>query len=1608
MNSYKDLRKLTIDQVKTLLTERMSQKDAEQAGRLTESYFQRTSPRDLALVSIDDCYGALLCLWQFIQHRPAQKAQVRAYNPEPEEHHWHSTHSVIEVLVDDMPFLVASILMELDRQELQVHNLNHPVLNIQRNAQGQLLNLSKTGRKTASKVKNSRPEALMRIEIDRQPDSVELDKVVEGIYRVIDDVSKVVSDWTAMQSKLDEAMAWCKGNPMPVSSDELDETLAFLDWLKKDNFLFIGFRYYELSHSKKGSELNIVNESGLGTFTEITRQSPIQQTLSPYLAARLQEPELLVITKSTSRSTVQRPAHLDYLGIKRFDDQGNVIGEWRFFGLFSSAAYSMPLEQMPLLRKKVANILESSDTSADSHRGKALRHVINAYPRDEMLQAGPELLQESIMGILDCQERRQLRVFLRPDTYDRFVTVLVYVPRDHFNTELRLRMQKLLLEELKGNSIEFNVQLSENSLAQLQFTVHCSNANELSVDVEALEASINEAMLNWNDHLRHSLLETFGEAFGSRMARRYASAFPAAYREDVHPRQAVTDIERLEKISDSHPICTTLYRPVSDFDLWHFRAIGKGELLALSDVLPILEKMGVRVHSARPYAIRPRSVEKAWVLDFSIAPCSSLNLDDNYLREQFQQVFVRTWQGKLENDGFNALVVSTGLDWQQVVLLRALAKYLIQLQVPFSQSYMEQVLNGNPEIVQQLVGLFEVRFSTGKKGNREKSTQTIIDKINALLDEVVNLDEDRILRHFLSVIMAMQRTNAFQKNAEGKSKEYLSFKLRPDDIPAAPLPRPMFEIFVYSPKVEGVHMRGGKIARGGLRWSDRREDFRTEILGLVKAQMVKNAIIVPHGAKGGFIPKQLPTNGSREEVLAEGISSYKTFISGLLDITDNLQRGEIIPPESVVRLDEDDPYLVVAADKGTATFSDLANEVSEQYGFWLGDAFASGGSQGYDHKKMGITARGAWESVKRVFKETGVDTQTEDFTVIGIGDMAGDVFGNGMLLSEHIRLVAAFNHMHIFIDPNPDAASSFAERQRLFKLPRSSWEDYEKKLISKGGGIYSRSAKKIRLSAEAKQALGIERTIMTPSDLISNILKAPVDLIWNGGIGTYVKASSETQADVGDRANDSLRINALDLRTRVVGEGGNLGLTQNARVEFARKGGLINTDAVDNSGGVDSSDHEVNIKILLNQIVADGDMTIKQRNKLLAEMTDEVASLVLRHNYLQSQRLSLSLHQNTLLLNDHRHLIHKLEQEGRLNRELECLPTDIELKSRYKAGEGLSRPEISVLLSHTKLKLFEALVAEKVDQDSYLMKGLLDYFPTPLRKQFKKQIFAHPLKAEILATHLTNQVGNRMGATFVEYLQQETRCSELDAVRAFFAVKEIFSVQNIWNQFEQLGHQPEDEVQRIELIRIQRHIEKACIWILRNHGAALDIQTLIATYKTGVDSVASQLVQLLGEQDCEWVEARASSLEESGMPKSLAMDCAGIRYRYYVLFIVGIANQNEQSVESAARIFFALEERLSLPWLREQVRQLPASDLWQRKAQTSLRDQLDRTLSDNCTRVILAANGSSSEERLTQWLVENEMPLNRWQSTVTEIQSASEQNLAMLSVAVQEMSLMAS
>ncbi len=1588
-----------VTNVHELLAKRLPKAKVEDAKRLASQYFDHDFTREISRQATEDLYGSLLCLWDLAQKRPSNKALVRAYNPTPEDHRWHSTHSIIEVLVDDMPFLVSSISMALDSAGITIHQVTHPTIRVERDKQGKLRKILDPKESSATAIN----ESMMRFEIDHQPDAQSLETEVNRVETALQLVRQAVEDWHPITDQLRSAIEWSSTTAKHQSRSRSDEALAFLNWLLDDHFVFLGYRYYNLEQPDSSQpdklRLNYQNRSGLGIFRTIPKaQQKIE--FNGYLGQLAQAPNLLVITKSTTRSPIHRPAYLDRIGVKKIDATGKVVGEWRFYGLYASAAYQVPITEVPLLRRKVSRLFERANLPTNSHSGKNLRHLISTFPRDEMLQANYQQLEQTLMGMLECEERRQLRLFLRPDTYDRYISAQILVPRDHYDTVLRLKMQQILLEAFDGHSSEFNVRLTEHALAQIQITVHCFNAHAKILDIDALEARMTEAMTSWQDQLHGALSEKLGEAEANRLQRTFANSLPAAYLDDFSPRRAVTDLQRLGSL-ELNQLSTYLYRPLEEYDSLHFKVLGAGDSLALSDVLPILEQMGVRVLNARPYSIRCNDGNDYWILDFRLSVAGSFDPENNHLKQQFQETFIHSYFGEIENDGFNELVIAAGLSWRQVMLLRAVCKYLLQLAIPFSQRYMEQTLSHNPHISRNLVKLFETRFDPDMRHDRDQRCQMLTKTIDDALEAVENLDQDRILRHYLSIVMAMLRTNFYQvEDDDTTPKSYVSFKLDTNAIPAAPHPRPLYEIFVYAPWVEGVHLRGGKVARGGLRWSDRREDFRTEVLGLVKAQMVKNAVIVPVGAKGGFIPKQLPTH-SREAMMAEGIRCYETFIHALLDITDNRQAGEIIPPANVVRYDDDDPYLVVAADKGTASFSDIANRISVEYGFWLGDAFASGGANGYDHKKMGITARGAWESVKRLFLERGIDCQNQPFSVVGIGDMAGDVFGNGMLLSQQTKLVAAFNHQHIFIDPNPDPASSWAERKRMFDLPRSSWEDYDKSLISDGGGIFSRSAKSIILCEPIQQLLDIKATRLAPNELIQAILKAPVDLLWNGGIGTYVKAETETNDQVGDRANDGLRIDGHELRATIVGEGGNLGMTQRGRIEYARQGGLLNTDAIDNAGGVHSSDYEVNLKILLDAEVASQDLTGKQRNRLLASMTDEVASLVLQQNKLQSQIQSLCNRRAALMIDDHRRLIHRLESEGRLKRKLEFLPSDEQLEELARSNLGLTRPEIAVLLAYSKLRLFDQLIDGEIGADPDLALELPSYFPLPIQQQYPQQLDQHPLRSELIATHIANLIGNRLGPTIIHHLQEETRCQPMDAVRALLAARDILGIQPLWDTLEALETRLDNNLFSDLMLEIQQILSRSALWLLRNNSAPLSVARMIGLYRDGAQQVLQQLPPLLAhEQPLTPLDLRAQQADLPALFVQL--------YRfYYPLDIVMLAHQAGQSEQQAAEAYILMENKLGLWQLRDHIEALPGNDLWERKARVSLEDELDKGLSSTIARLLNTTDSTAPiEQRLEAWQQEHLNLLQHFQSICDEVNAQDAPNLAMLSVAVRELGLL--
>ncbi|MBI3771075.1 MAG: NAD-glutamate dehydrogenase [Gammaproteobacteria bacterium] len=1591
-----------------LIKNRFPPSEASNLILFSEQYFARAEPEDLSTFTTEELLAALLGHWHLALQRKPGEPQIKVFNPTFETQGWASPHTVVQIVVDDMPFLVDSTRMALVRQGLFIHMTLHPVIRVRRDKEGKLREVLPRGQ-TGSDMS----EAVMRFDVDRIAENEKLVELQQALQGALADVRCIVEDWQPMRTHLEEVISTLSQQSLPVAGQEKEEILAFLRWVAEHHFTFLGYRAYDLVSEHGQDVLRAIPNSGLGLYRE-TGSDYVSQSFSHIpapLRSMVREPNVLVINKATAYAPVHRPTPMDYLGIKRFNDKGEVIGEWRFVGLYSSTAYSAPPEEIPILRAKVARIMARAGFDAQGHSAKALRHVLATFPRDEMFQATEQELYDIAMGILQVEERHRLRLFLRRDPFDRFISAFVYVPRDRYNTEFRMRMQDILMRAMNGQSAEYSVNFTETVLWRVHFMIRTQPGNIPEINPAQLESMLAEAMQSWSDTLQLALREHYGEGQGLGLMRKYGASFPIAYRSDFDPRIAVLDIEYLESITDSSPMATHLYRfPEGREDMLRFKVYGRDKPMALSDVLPILERMGLRVLEARPYEIEIAGNGRYWILDFDMTVGLGVDIDLLEVKEIFQAAFVRVCAGEIESDGFNRLVLCAGLGWRQVVMLRAVCKYLLQTSVPFSQAYMENALSEHPDIAEALAKLFLFRFDPqNPRAMAMATTEKLVAEIEKALDAVTNLDEDRILRRYLAVIQAMLRTNYFQNEGQVKPKTYLSFKLDPAKVPELPLPRPMFEIFVYAPFVEGVHLRGGPVARGGIRWSDRREDFRTEILGLMKAQMVKNTVIVPVGAKGGFFPKRLPASENRDAVMAEVVRCYRTFISGLLDITDNLVEGKVVPPADVVRYDSDDTYLVVAADKGTATFSDIANAVSAEYNFWMGDAFASGGSSGYDHKKMGITARGGWESVKRNFYELGIDCQNQDFTVVGIGDMAGDVFGNGLLRSRHIKLVAAFNHMHIFIDPNPDPERSFQERERMFNLPRSTWNDYDKGLISAGGGVYLRSAKSIQLSTETQKVLGIEVAQLTPVELIQAILRAPVDLLWNGGIGTYVKASSETHAAVGDRVNDSLRIDGGELRCKVVGEGGNLGFTQLGRVEYARKGGLINTDFIDNSGGVDCSDNEVNIKILLNQMVRDGDMTLKQRNELLLKMTSDVGDHVLKHNYLQSLALSLASHQASWLPAEHGRLIRALVSEGRLNRKLEFLPGDDELVEREKAGEGLTRPEIAILLAYSKIKLFEDLCASDIAEDPYFTRELIDYFPTAMHQGFTERMQRHPLRREIIATQVTNAIVNRMGSTFMLRMQDETGESAAAVARACTATWGIFNAEELWAAVAALDGKVPAKLQSSLLLEIRRLHDRATVWLLRNRRAPLDIATTINQFRSGVETLTAKLPAFIEGDNLSQFETLVTQYREAGISEDQTRHFAAVDAVYPCLDLIEIASEQGGDLSDIASTYFKLGYTLELFWLRDRIQDLPRGNYWQRKARMALRYDLYIELRTITKQIIQHGRQlPGAEARVAHWMEAANVAISHFRTLLAEIRSSGSANdLAVLSVVMREIRTLA-
>ena len=1564
-------------------------------------YYASCSLADLTERPFEDLFGAFLSHWNFIYQRLPGESKVRVFNPTQEKNGWHSKYTIIEISHDDMPFLFDSTRMEINRSGIQMHfALHFGGLKVKRDKQGHIIDVLCSGDEDPA----ASTEAPIYIEVDRMFDEAAMESLHQGIERVLGDVRLAVIDWRKMADRLEETLAELEQNPPPLDSAEIAETKDFLRWLANNHFTFLGARDYKLIGNTTNRALQVVDGSGLGVLRDDNKMnvSKSYADLPPQARKIALSKNILIIAKTNTKSSVHRDTYTDYIGVKRFNEKGELIGERRFVGLYTSTAYHSNPRYIPFLRHKVEKVLQELHFPPDSHNGKEAVHILGTLPRDDLFQATQEELTELTMGILQLQERKQIRLLVRKDAYGRFYSCLVFVPREMFTTDLCLAIQDILVEAFQGIESNYTTLFSDSVLARIHYNIRVNPKKPAEYNVATLEQKLVTVARSWADELKTHLIQQFDEMQGLQYFQKYRKAFPASYTEYYLPSTAIDDIRKIELLSKSHLLEMMFYQSGTAalrLKLFHYE-----HTIALSDVLPTLENMGLKIIGERPHEIIFKDGNIVWVNDFDMVYVKSGFIDADNIKDVFQDAFENIWLKNAEDDGFNHLVLAAKFTWRETAVLRAYTKYLRQAGFTFSQIYVEQALVNNISIAKELIELFRLRFSTEYTDNQRPDAAVQIAKIEQLFDAVVSLDEDRILRRLLEVISATLRTNYFQKNTDGKNKNYISFKFDPSAISDLPLPRPKYEIFVYSPRVEGVHLRGGKVARGGIRWSDRREDFRTEVLGLMKAQQVKNSVIVPVGAKGGFYPKQMPAEADRDTSMKEGIACYSTFIRGLLDITDNIKEGHVIPPADVVRYDEDDPYLVVAADKGTASFSDIANGISAEYDFWLGDAFASGGSAGYDHKKMGITARGAWVSVERHFRELGINPELTDFTVVGIGDLSGDVFGNGMLMSQHIKLVGAFNHMHIFLDPEPNAAASFEERKRLFNLPRSTWMDYTPELISKGGGIHSRFAKTIAISPEVKKILNLNKDTLAPNDLIKALLKAPVDLIFNGGIGTFVKSSLESHADVGDRASDAIRVDGSELNARAVGEGGNLGFTQLGRIEYSLKGGIIYTDFIDNSAGVDCSDHEVNIKILLNGLVNKDKMTLKQRNKLLVDMTDEVAKLVLRDNYEQTQMLSLEVSVVSHTMELFRRYLNELEKNGLIDRRLEFLPDEKTLLDRKGNNLGLTRPEIAVLLAYCKILLKVDIMASDVPEDPFFIKQLMKAFPAVLCDKYLPEMKQHSLRREIVATQLAKSVTDRMGINFVERLQRETGATAAFIIRSYSIAESIFDLDGLWHQIEALDYKIATSVQQKMMLQLYFLVRRATRWFVRNRKLDVDIEKTIEEFIKPIKELNQNLPQLLNAADLEKLEADIQSLFEQGVPLALARAITSCNILFTSLDIVEGARKKGLKILDVAKTYYFLGATFELNWLRDQMNAYSIDNQWDDLARSRYRDDLDR-IQRKLSVSILSFNMKKKniDEHIQAWLQHHKLLIDRYLSLLIEIKATANIGFVTYSVLLREL-----
>ncbi|HEX4045668.1 MAG TPA: NAD-glutamate dehydrogenase [Gammaproteobacteria bacterium] len=1596
-----------IKQVQTYIKNHAPEKEIPLLEAFAERYFVSTALEDLQQQSIKNLYSILYSHWKFVYQRQPDEAKIRIFNPTVAKEGWDSTHTIIQVSHDDIPFLVDSIRMVINRHRYQIHFIIHfGGLKVKRDNQNRIVDILPLG---STETTNVYSEAPIYIEIDRVTDEKAMEDLKTDIDHVLEDVRASVADWRKMVERVESCLNELENNPPPVDPAEVAESCDFLRWLINNNFTFLGSRDYKLIGNDTNRALQIVPGSGLGVLRDETNTTASKSyaELPPQARKMALSKNILIIAKTNTTSTVHRRAYTDYIGVKHFNNKGELVGESRFIGLYTSTAYHSSPRQIPFLRHKVDKVLQDLGFPFNSHDGKEAVHLLETLPRDDLFQATHEELLATTLAIIQLKERRRVRLLVRRDAFYRYFSCLVYVPRERFTTNLAYSIQDILMKAFQGIECTFTTYFSDSVLARIHFLVRVNPKVPVEYDVAQIEKQLIAIARSWADDLKDQLLVQYGEAEGLRLYYRYSKAVPASYIDDYSSFEALQDIEIMESLSKENPL-GMLFTHLNGNNTVGLKLFHAEQTVVLSDVLPLLENMGLRIIGERPHELKFKDGLRIWINDFDMTYAGSQSINIKDIQDNFQTAFTKIWFNEAENDGFNRLVIEANLTWHETTVLRAYTKYLRQIGFNLSQDYIEEALINNAEITKLLVQLFALRFDPVIQHHKHPEQTEIVAMIEQALDLVTSLDEDRILRRFLELILATLRTNYFQKDEEGHAKPYLSFKFDPSLMSELPLPIPKFEVFVYSPRVEGIHLRAGKVARGGLRWSDRKEDFRTEVLGLMKAQQVKNTVIVPEGAKGGFVVKMTQTaDMGRDEYMKEVVSCYSMFIAGLLDITDNIVEGTIDPPARVVRYDEDDPYLVVAADKGTATFSDIANGIAQKYNFWLGDAFASGGSAGYDHKKMGITSRGVWVSVQRHFRELGIDPQQTDFTVIGIGDMSGDVFGNGMLLSKHIKLLAAFNHQHIFIDPQPNAAISYDERKRLFDLPRSSWTDYNMELISAGGGVFNRSLKSIKITPEMKEVFHIKKDAMAPNELIRAILKSPVELIWNGGIGTFVKSTQESHLDVGDRTNDAIRVDATELKAKVIAEGGNLGMTQLARIEYSLQGGIVNTDFIDNSAGVDCSDHEVNIKILLNRLVTEGEMSKEQRNKLLEKMTDEVAELVLLDNYDQTQMLSLetSVAQQTMDL--FRHYINDLEKRGSLDRKLECLPDDKTLLERKASNKPLTRPEISMLMAYCKIHLKQDILASDLPEEDFFDKYLVTAFPKPLREKYFQQMKDHSLRREIVATQLCKAISDRMGIYFVERLQRETGASVAFIIRSFTIVESIYHMEDLWQQITALDYKVEPMVQYRMMLYVYHLVRRATRWFLRNRKPNIEIQKAIDDFAPTIADLIKHLPQFLDDTGKENLTQSIHTLIEQGVPEKLAHSVASCSTLYTSLDIVEAVRKYDLDLAEVAKTYYHIGNRLELNWLRELMNTYAVENQWDELARAGFRDDLDRVQRKLSIKVLSMKakdfKDKNIEEKINMWVQRYQFFMERWQKLVSDVKSSDVVDFVTYSVVLREL-----